>query len=60
MLIFSKAKDGVKNAIYIYNHERLHSSIDMLTPFQAHQMTGKLKKHWKNYYQIKRKEAIMV
>jgi putative transposase len=56
----NKAKDGVKNAIYIYNHERLHSSIDMLTPFQAHQMTGELKKHWKNYNQLKQKEAAMV
>jgi transposase InsO family protein len=54
---FDQAKDGVKNAIYVYNHERLHRSIDMLTPFQAHQTTGELKKHWKNYYQTKQKEA---
>ena len=56
---FSKAEAGVKKAIDIYNHERLHSSIDMLTPFQAHQMSGELKKHWKNYYQIKQKEVVM-
>jgi len=57
---FNKAKQEVTNAIYIYNHERLHSSIDMLTPFQAHKMTGKLKKHWKNYYLLnKEKEAAM-
>lgn len=56
---FNKAKEGVKNAIDTYNHERLHSSIDMLTPYQAHTMTGELKKHWKNYYQTKPKEVAM-
>jgi putative transposase len=57
---FELARDGVKNAILIYNHERPHSSIDMLTPFQAHALSGELKKHWKNYYQInKQKEVAM-
>jgi transposase InsO family protein len=54
-----QATAGVKTAVYIYNHERLHSSIDMLTPVEAHAMTGKLKKHWKNYYAINEKEVIM-
>lgn len=56
----SKAREGVKNAVYIYNHERLHSSIDMLTPSQAHTMSGKLKQHWRNYFQNNREtEAAM-
>ncbi|TFF29714.1 IS3 family transposase [Mucilaginibacter psychrotolerans] len=54
----SKARAGVKNAIYIYNHERLHSSIDMLTPSQAHTMSGKLKQHWKNYFQSNRETEV--
>jgi transposase InsO family protein len=54
---FKAAKLGVARAIPIYNSLRLHGSCDMLTPEMAHQRTGKLKKHWKNYY--KKKEVIM-
>jgi len=58
---FNQAKAGVKNAIEIYNNERLHSSIGMLTPSKAHNTSGELKQHWKNYYLInKEKEANMV
>lgn len=53
------AVQGVKNAVNVYNSERLHSSIDMLTPSQAHTMTGELKRHWKNYYKLKNKEVVM-
>ena len=56
---FENAGKAVKDAIAIYNNERRHSSIDMLTPFEAHTMTGELKRHWKNYY-VKQKEVIMV
>jgi transposase InsO family protein len=56
---YSEARNEVKNAINLYNYERLHSSVDMLTPFQAHTMTGELKKHWKNYHAIKEKEVAM-
>lgn len=52
-----KAEKAIKDAIYIYNHERHHSSIDMLTPFEAHSMSGELKRRWKKYY--KKKEAPM-
>lgn len=55
---FSDAKKAVDIAINIYNHERPHGSIDMLTPVAAQQMNGELKKRWKNYYS-KRKEARM-
>lgn len=46
-----KASKAIAQAISIYNHYRLHSSVDMLTPAKAHNRQGKLKKHWKNYYQ---------
>jgi transposase InsO family protein len=35
--------------ILAYNTLRPHDSCDRLTPQQAHQKTGKLKKRWKNY-----------
>lgn len=44
---------AIKEAINIYNNERRHSSIDMLTPREAHNMTGELKRHWKSYYHKK-------
>ena len=53
---FSQARTGVKNAINIYSYERLHSSVGMLTPFDAHAQAGQLKKHWKSYYKDKKKE----
>jgi putative transposase len=44
------AKEYIEKIIYMYNNDRLHSSIDMLTPNEAHKKKGELKKHWKNYY----------
>ena len=40
----------IPKIIHIYNEERPHLSLDMLTPNVAHQMSEKLKKRWKNYY----------
>ena len=51
------ARTAIAKAVTIYNYHRLHSSCDLLTPAQAHQQEGILKKHWKNYY--KRKEVVM-
>lgn len=53
------AQTAVAQAISIYNHLRPHGSIDMLTPVQAHEKTGLLKRHWKNYYPKKEKEVII-
>lgn len=53
------AHSEVSHAITTYNGKRPHSSIDMLTPEQAHCMTIELKKRWKNYNlenYLKRKE----
>ena len=47
-----EAKEEVNKIINIYNNHRPHCSLDMLTPKQAHNHSGKLKKHWKNYWQF--------
>jgi transposase InsO family protein len=45
-----EAHAAVRQVIQIYNQERPHSSIEMLTPQQAHNQTGQLNRLWKNYY----------
>lgn len=37
-------------AVRIYNEERPHLSCDMLKPSEAHQLTSKPRRRWKNYY----------
>lgn len=44
------AQKLLKEIVLIYNDERPHMSIALLTPNQAHQLDGKLKRYWKNYY----------
>lgn len=44
---FSEAQIATEIAMAYYNERRPHSSIDQLTPVQAHQRQGVLKKHWK-------------
>jgi len=39
----------VEKTIAIYNSERPHASCDYLTPEQAHEKSGLLKKRWKTY-----------
>ena len=57
---YDQAKAAVERAVHLYNNERPHLSIDMLTPEQAHGKTGELKKLWKNTYATKKaKEAVM-
>lgn len=57
-LNFEQAQQAVAVAISIYNHQRPHGSIDLLTPVEAHLREGELKRRWKNYYS-KRKEVVM-
>jgi putative transposase len=52
---FIQAQQRIKKIIALYNQERPHLSLDMMTPDQAHRKTGKINKLWKNYY--KRKAA---
>lgn len=47
----------IKGIIEIYNKKRPHSSIEMLTPEQAHNGKGPLKRLWKNYYKKKKEEC---
>ena len=46
-------------AVRFYNEERMHMSIDMMTPREAANCTGELKKHWRSLRQehIKAKRA---
>lgn len=46
-------KSQVADIIEIYNTQRPHSSVDMLTPEQAHKQSGTLKRQWKNYWKVK-------
>ncbi len=46
----SQAQGYIRQIIGIYNSERPHASIEMLTPDQAHQRAGELQRKWKNYY----------
>ena len=47
----------IHRIIHLYNTQRPHLSIEMMTPEQAHQRQGVLKKLWKNYYRKKQDEA---
>jgi putative transposase len=57
---FPEALAAVEKAVMVYNFQRPHLSIEMLTPAEAHLQTGRLRRFWKNYYsnrQINQKEA---
>lgn len=45
-----QAQVVLKEMVEIYNQERPHLSIALLTPQQAHLMKGKLERDWKSYY----------
>jgi putative transposase len=58
---YSTAQKEVAIAISTYNHLRPHGSIDNLKPAEAHQLSGKIEKRWKNYWQLnKQKEVEMI
>ena len=50
---FEAARRTIDDAIEYYNNRLPHSSVDMLTPNEAHLKIGKLKKHWKWYWKEK-------
>jgi transposase InsO family protein len=52
------ANQAIEKAINIYNDQRLHTSIDMLTPQQAHQRTGQIRRRWKSYHQKNAREPV--
>lgn len=43
-----EALAAIERAIEIYNNERPHRSVDMLTPAEAHKLSGPIKKRWRN------------
>lgn len=45
-----EAKMKIKKFIEFYNQQRPHRSVQWLTPSQAHQCTGTLKRVWKSYW----------
>jgi len=51
-----EATRQLEQIIRIYNQQRPHGSLDMMTPECAHNQSGELKKHWKNYYYNKGKD----
>jgi len=51
-----EASRELEQIIRVYNENRPHSSLDMMTPSDAHGKNGELKKHWKNYYYNKEKD----
>lgn len=46
---FEQTYQRIVMSIAAYNEVRPHSSCDYMTPCQAHDQTGQLKKRWKNY-----------
>lgn len=52
------ARRSVDAALSIYNNIRLHSSVDMFTPEEAHKMEGEFRKRWKTYYRKMEKEVV--
>ncbi|MBC7960699.1 MAG: IS3 family transposase [Vallitaleaceae bacterium] len=44
------AKNEIRKFIEFYNRQRPHRSVQWLTPNEAHQRTGELKRAWKSYY----------
>jgi putative transposase len=53
------ARQAVSAIVPVYNGSRPHASLDMLTPEQAHQTTGYIKRRWKNYYPTKSGKEII-
>ena len=50
----AKAKKSIAQFIDFYNYQRPHRSIDWLTPADAYNTEGELKRHWKMYKKQKK------
>jgi putative transposase len=46
---YKDAKKGIEKIVEIYNKRRPHSSLDFLTPENAHDLSGPINKRWKTY-----------
>lgn len=49
-MTMDNAEEKIRRIISIYNNQRPHLSLGMLTPSQAHKMTGTQNRLWKAYY----------
>ena len=56
---YTTARRAVGEAIDTYNRLRPHSSVDMLTPEQAHSQTAEIRRRWRNYFRTSKKEVMM-
>jgi transposase InsO family protein len=56
---FAEAQHAVESAVNRYNHIRPHASCDNLTPVQAHDQNGILRKHWKSRRYAQRQTTIV-
>ena len=54
-----EVRQTLATAVHFYNHERPHMSLDMLTPAQAREMEGTIKKRWISYRKKYLKPAFM-
>lgn len=55
-----QAQRSIQKIIKVYNENRPHLSLDYMTPGQAHEYDGEIKKRWKQYCKkTKQKEIIM-
>lgn len=55
----TEVRDRVEQAVEFYNNHRPHRSLDMMTPVQAREKTGRIKKRWKSYKDSYRQETVM-
>lgn len=55
----TQVREKVNRAVDFYNNHRPHRSLDMMTPAQAKEKTGQIKKRWKSYKDSYREESIM-
>ncbi len=46
----TSARESAVKAVETYNSVRLHSSIEMMTPEQAHSQTGPIERRWKSWH----------
>jgi transposase InsO family protein len=46
----AQAQQAIAKMVDSYNRVRPHSTCDVMTPNEAHQGTGALKRRWKTYY----------
>jgi putative transposase len=50
------AKETMDKIVKFYNTERPHRSVEWMTPLEAHETKGELKRHWKTYYKKRKLE----